>query len=355
MDIYNFINSKAISSYCREIAHQFTPLEMAYLVYANDSANIKQKHDAYKEIIAECPDMEVAERPWTPHYDSLRQFLHSYMKLENKYLSVFYSKDPCCVYSFKVWYSGDEDYTEDDRLFFNFESCFKAIRNDIDELVSDYKKSDMEIVPISIMVKKQWLNNDENEQAKYMSVSIDYDNNPVDIWDTHSIISSEDSDVLSAFEGMWIEVPTPFQKGDILVARSKRASDIEPFVLDWIPYWEEDGKNTKIVSYMRENGDSSDLITSIYGQDKDGATWHDHGPSYLDMEYYDEELVGTERFLLAVSNHIKGELPLELLIRSYDILKTEQHAKEERRLISGFYGELLKKAGLVSEEGDANE
>ena len=188
-----------------------------------------------------------------------------------------------------------------------------------------------------------------------MSVSIDYDNNPIDIWDTHSIISSEDSDVLSAFEGMWIEVPTPFQKGDILVARSKRVSDIEPFVLDWIPYWEEDGKNTKIVSYMRENGDSSDLITSIYGQDKDGATWHDHGPSYLDMEYYDEELVGTERFLLAVSNHIKGELPLELLIRSYDILKTEQHAKEERRLISGFYGELLKKAGLVSEEGDANE
>ena len=188
-----------------------------------------------------------------------------------------------------------------------------------------------------------------------MSVSIDYDNNPVDIWDAHSIISSEDSDVLSAFEGMWIEVPTPFQKGDILVARSKQTSDVKPFVLDRIPYWEEDGKNAKIISYMRKNGDSSDLITSIYGQDKDGTTWHDHGPSYLNMECYDKELIGTERFLLAVSNHLKGELPLELLIRSYDILKAERHAKEERHLISGFYGELLKKAGLIDEEDDKNK
>ena len=71
-----------------------------------------------------------------------------------------------------------------------------------------------------------------------------------------------------------------------------------------------------------------------------------------DMEYYEKELCGTEKFLLAVSNHVKGELPLELLIRSYDILKTERHAKEERRLISGFYGELLQKAGL-SERDDS--
>lgn len=70
------------------------------------------------------------------------------------------------------------------------------------------------------------------------------------------------------------------------------------------------------------------------------------------MEYYEKELCGTEKFLLAVSNHIKGELPLELLIRSYDILKTERHAKEERCLISGFYGDILKKAGLCETESE---
>jgi len=101
---------------------------------------------------------------------------------------------------------------------------------------------------------------------------------------------------------------------------------------------------------MRENGDSSDLITNIYGQDKDGATWHDHGPSYLDMEYCERELCGTEKFLIAVSNHMKGELPTELLIRSYDILRSEQYADDERRMISSFYGNLLAKAGLKEQD-----
>ncbi len=348
MDIYSFINSKAISSHCRKIAHQFTPLEMAYLVYANTTNNIKQKHIAFTEIITNYMDMEVSERIWTPHFDSFHNFLQTYMDLQNKYLSIFYNGDNNCVYSFEVWYSGDEDYIEDDRLFLTFESCYKAIKDDIDKLIADYKESNMEITPISIRVKKQWLNNDETEQAKYMSVCIDYDNNPIDIWDIHSIISPEDSDILCAFDGLWIEVPTPFKKGDILVTHSKQDFDKDPFVLDWIPYWEEDGKNTKIVSYLREHGDSTDLITNIYRQDQNGTTWYDHGPSYLDMEYYEKELYGTERFLLVVSNHIKGELPLELLIRSYNILKTECLAKKERDLISGFYSEpVLKKAGLI--------
>ena len=56
MDIYSIINSKAISEYCRKIAHQFTPLEMAYLVYANDSMNIAQKHTAFNEIIEQYPE-----------------------------------------------------------------------------------------------------------------------------------------------------------------------------------------------------------------------------------------------------------------------------------------------------------
>lgn len=350
MDIYSFINSKAISEHCRKINHQFTPLEMAYLVYANDSLSIAQKHAAFHEVIDKQPDMEVPERTWTPHFDSLHEFLKTYIELQNKYLSVFYDNEPNCVYSFEVWYSGDDDYCEDDRLFRSFSTCYTAIKNDIDELVSFYKEGNVEICPLSIRVKKQWLNNNENEPAKYISVCIDYDNAPVRIWDNRFIVSHEDNEILDAFEGLWPEIPTPFKKGDILTSRCKNKSDEEPFVLDWIPYWEEDGKYAKTVSCLRVSGDSSDLITSIYGQDENGSTWQDHGPSYLELEYYEKELQGAEKFLLAVSNYIKGELPLELLFRSYDILKAEQHAKDERHMISGFYGELIEKAGLDNEE-----
>ncbi len=352
MDVYSLINSKTISDYCRKISHKFSSLETAYLVYMNDSLTIPQKHLVFNEIIIEQPDTEIIERPWTPRFESLHSFLQKYMELQNKYISIFYNDEPYCVYSFEVWYLGDEDYTKDDRLFCSYFACYSAAKKDIDELVVDYKESGMDIYPISIRVKKQWLNDDKDEQAKYMSVSIDYDNTPIEIWDTHSIISSEDSDILCAFEGLWIEVPTPFQKGDILTVRTKRKSEKIPFVLDRIPYWDENGENTEDVEYLRKNGDSSDLITSIYGQDEDGATWLDHGPSYLELEYYEEELHGPERFLIALSNYLKGELSLELLIRSYDILMTECHAKKERFMISCFYDELLEKAGLNENNND---
>ena len=164
----------------------------------------------------------------------------------------------------------------------------------------------MDIYPIAIRVKKQWLNNDENEQAKYMSVCIDYDNNPIDIWDTHSIISSEDNDILCAFDGMWVEIPTPFKKGDILTYHCMRKGYEEPFVLDWISYWEEDGRCAKRVADLRENGDSTDMMTNIYALDEDGNVQANHGPHYLNMEYYEKELQGKEKKLLRVSENIKG-------------------------------------------------
>ena len=346
MDVYSFINSKAISEHCRKIAHQFTPLEMAYLVYANDSMNIAQKHTAFNEIIEQYPDMEVAERTWTPYAESLHDFLETYMELQNKYLAVFYLDEPCCVYSYEIWYASDDDYGKDLRLYADWNSCHAAILADIKDLADSYKDSDIDVSPIGIRVTKQWVNAADDEHAKYLRVCMDRNGNPTDIWESRCIIAEEDDEILSAFDGLWPEIPTPFSKGDILVGRTRGKHKAEPFVLDWIPYWDEDGKYTQMISYMRENGDCSDMAACIYGQDKDGATWHDHGPSYLNMEFCERELEGRERFLIAVSNHIKGELPLELLIRSYDVLKAEYHAKEERSLIGSFYGSLLEKAGL---------
>ena len=318
MDVYSLINSKAISEHCRRISHSFTPLETAYLVYANDTLSIRQKHAAFAEIIAERPDMEIAERPWTPYSESLRAFLRRYMALQNKYLDIFYRDEPNCVYSFAVLYSGDSDHTEDDRMYPTFASCYRNLKRDIDALTADYKKNDREISPLDIRVRKQWINSDSDEQGRYLVVCLDYDNDPMELWDSCSVISSEDSEVLCAFNGLWPEVPTPFQKGDILIARQRWGKDESPFVLDRIPYWEEAGKHTRLVSRLREHGDRSDLGADVYGLDENGAVWRDHGPSYLDLEYHTGELLGAERFLLALSNYLKGELPPELLLHSYD-------------------------------------
>ena len=347
MDIYSFINSKAISDHCRKIAHQFNPLEMAYLVQGNDERTIKERHAAFEAIIAEQPDMEVKERTWTPYFASLHAFLRSYMEIQNKYIDLFYRDEPGCVYTFEIWYASDEDYSEDSRLFPDWATCRWAIQADIEDLAEGYENSGVDVSPLDIRVTKHWFNHEGDEIPKCLTICMNADNETTAIWEGRSVISSEDNEILTAFEGLWPEIPTPFQKGDILVTRSKQNREEEPFVLDWIPYWEENEKDAKVVSRLREEGDQSDLLTGIYGQSKDGTTWQDHGPCYLDMEYCERELVGTERFLIAVSSFLKGDLSLELLIRSYDLLKTEQRAQEERALLSGFFGETLVKAGLM--------
>ena len=342
MDIYSLINSKAISNHCRAIAHQFNSLEMAYLVYANDTLNIRQKHNVFEEIIREYPDMEVQERPWTPRFDSLHDFLRLYMEVQNKYIAMFFRDEPNCIYSFRVQYLGDESAVEDRRLFSMYTECYKVLKSEIDELVTDYRQCGVEIAPVDIKVTKTWIKGEEENHLSQIVLYIDSDGNPLDIDND----SEEDSDILQAFDGLWLEIPTPFQRGDILIASTNWIYN-RPFVLDSIPYWEEDGKNEKTVMNLRTSGDCSDLITSIYGQDDDGTVWNDHGPSYLTLEYYERKLCGTERFLIALSNYLKGELPLELLLRAYDITKNEHRAEKDRELISSFYGDLLKKAGLL--------
>lgn len=341
MDIYSIINSKAISAHCRKIKHQFTPLETAYLVYANDTMTIEEKHNAFREIITEQTDMEVPGRPWTPHFESLHAFLQTYMDLQNKYLDIFYRDGTDSVYSFEIWYSGNEQHTEDGRIYSTFDECYKAICFDVDDLVGAFRGYGHEISVLDIRVKKQWISKEADSCQKCLVVCIDRHNHPVDIWADRDVIDERDREVLNAFGGMWPEVPTPFEKGDILVERNKCKKAEVPFVLESIPYWEEGA-----LQHFRENGDDSDLCTEIYGQDEDGSIWCDHGPSYLELEYCERELQGSERFLVALGNFLKGNLLLELLLRSYDIFKCERYAKKERFHLNCFREELLEAAGL---------
>ena len=67
LDIYKFINSKAIRNHCRKINHTFTPVEAAYLIWASEHHTIEEKHNAFLRLIDKYPDMEIAERPGTPY------------------------------------------------------------------------------------------------------------------------------------------------------------------------------------------------------------------------------------------------------------------------------------------------
>ena len=80
--IYDFINSRDVREYLREIYYQFTAPEAAFVVYWS-KLPVKNKLSAWEEIIRSMPDCTVqgSERTDRPEITSFHAFLREYMEL----------------------------------------------------------------------------------------------------------------------------------------------------------------------------------------------------------------------------------------------------------------------------------
>ena len=56
MNVYNYINSKDVRNYLRNINYSFSPAECAYIVGLSKTVNLREKMLAFKEIIHSMPD-----------------------------------------------------------------------------------------------------------------------------------------------------------------------------------------------------------------------------------------------------------------------------------------------------------
>ena len=69
---------------------------------------------------------------------------------------------------------------------------------------------------------------------------------------------------------------------------------------------------------------------------------------YLSLEYYPGPLDGKKRILKAVSNYLKGEIDLTLLLNAYYVLMGEENIKQNRERMN-ITKEGLRLAGLMEE------
>lgn len=126
---------------------------------------------------------------------------------------------------------------------------------------------------------------------------------------------------------------------------NKYNRDRKPFVLDKILYWENAVPEMTLM-FLRTRGDESDLMADIYGIADDDTFYRDHGPSYLDMEYYEKELEGFERILAVLSGFLKNEYNVAVLIEAYEYLKNEEQRKILYDYLSAYRNPYLIAAGF---------
>ena len=361
MDFIKFLNSKDIAEYLQKIDYKFSPEEAMFVIHEGRNIPLAEKHAAYEELIDRYPDHKLEERSaniFKGH--TLSSFLRAYIDKENRLFEDCKRDGDDAIYYASHFSKADNSWIgcdSYDAVYHTFNDCFaKVHRGDAGNTakVTIYKK----YIKTNCVIELELLSDGTVLKVEGNSMPED------------------DFEIACAFEFMWIKIPTPFKRGDVVIPRrekiwgSRRYYDCEEaFVLTDMCTWgseelaENGYKNAKshknnekdfeqkdeLIKHHEEVGDTSDMIAAGYFAGG-SVVYHDHTISdvtYLDLEYYRGELEGRYRILKAVSNYIKGEISLDLLMQTYQLILLE----EKVDMIKNFYlteycDDCLIKAGL---------
>lgn len=359
MNIYKYIRSKDVREYNEKIGHKFTATESAFLVWLNYEITLKEKHDAWQEIMREMPDEEVSERPNADYALSLFALLNKFIEADNRLIDEFYKKDERTVYSYRYICKGDLSFGED----------FGRIYSDLGYIQGELRK-DSDLGIICVEYTKKYIS------SHYRKITLKTDGS--------GNVTSVDGDFIQGidlslkkdefFEGLWIDVPTPFRKGDIVCSRKTPFgyniySDSKPFVLLSLANWsakdaEERGEKLnekdkawkdKHLKYLKEYGDITDMtacgyfLSSDYNDRFTGEFYNEVMHDYVDLEYYRGNFNGGERVLLPIKHFLGGDIDEETFAKTCGIIKKQEEIKAEIDCLN-LLDEWKEKIGIIKKQ-----
>mgnify|MGYP004516004627 CR=1 FL=1 len=297
MNIFKYINSKDIREHLKKINYEFTSLEAAWLIYQCKEISLKEKHEAFNELITNMPDCEIKQRNNTVPQKSLHKFLKRYIAIENRYMNEF-CYTPNSAYRLQyIMKDGSDEY--DNELY----SSFEAIKN----TARTYK--DLAWIHCEkIILDKQHSRMTADFTANFEMLDLDIDSHYL-TYDDYTIYHG-------VFRGLFFEFPTPFKAGDIVCNKYEKDSWCDgPFVLTEIGLSRYESEKKK--NEIKECGDNSDMCAEGYFQNEDGSIYYEVMYNYMDLEYYNKKPTGVKRILIALSNYEKKEIDLSLLLNAY--------------------------------------
>ena len=355
MDFYRFIHSRDVRRYLQEIRYSFTATEAAFLVWQCRNANLEEKCTAWQAVIDTLPDCFWNRRPGLRALNSFHDFLRRHIVRQREKLKGFCTgKD--YVYTYEYHESPRKDLSEDDGwrtehiLFDRFEDCLSCCLRDMQGAADRIR-----------IEKRPVFHSNGTSGRRVQTLELNAEGKPLSIEAADE--AEEDTD--EVFDHMWFAFPTPFRCGNIVW--NPAAAPGQPFVLDYLNTWNtvemiEKGfmegqpfqaafvqEADKRVQHYQSSGDTSDMGAYGYGFRKDFGIWEEFGgyANYLDIEYYPLPLEGENRALKPLSEFLKGNCGVELLLNGYAYLLLEQHSRSLREKYAVEYtGEGLKAAGV---------
>ena len=312
MDIYSYINSRDVAEYCKSIGKTWTVFEMAVII-ARSNRTIVQKHDAWRELMRNYPDMPTPKNMHHKSYDSLHKKLAEVIDYEERLVELFKTPEDGAVYTHKALWNNEYSYSN-------------CVFPGLEETMSDARENWERDETPEFVITKIFVCN-KNRIESY----IDYDGNIYNVYVYGDMTNLFPGIILGELfdnldQDFYIDIPAPFKRGDILVYRNQRNKNNSIFVLK-----ELDRDDPKVFERIKiaEYGDGTDLIGWGYFVSDSGILYGDHTPCYDHLEYYRGKLEGNQRLLhyvnLYLTNDDKCNIDLpELLTMQCRIISEHQ-------------------------------
>lgn len=324
LNIYEYFNSRDVAEYCQKLGHSFTGREMAYLIWQSNHHTLHHKIAAWEELILTMPDEEHKEFEYAD-CQGLHDFLRMYIDRLLQFLADFQKNTGEFAYSYERLYADSScRFNDESPLFTSYDLCIATAAAEAAE------KNEI----TAFRVKKRKICDKSATREECPMLCLTPYAEPMDV---HVAPYRGEEDLLVSpfgFYGMFVDIPTPFKRGDIVTGIRPWGTRTDPMVVNRLP--EHHGE------------DFIDMCANLWDLDYHRRLVCCEDSSSLSLEYYHGDLKEYRRFLFALRNYIQGSLPLEELLRSYSIILLESF-KANRIGCFGWEDRMEVLAGLDKE------
>ncbi len=267
------------------------------LINHSNTKSLADKHEAYREIIANYPDMEIAERLNHSHIKSFHKSLAAIIEQEKRELDKFLCPEPGAVYQGKVCIPRIKGYSFGSR----WESyLFSTYANTLAEV----KRREADAPSC---IKKRYIG-----ITGSMDVKVSKDGVITEIYGGGFVphIKNYETNLLKS---VCIDVPVPFKHGDLVEAENGRGYGFI-YVLKDICL-----NAPKLNARLLVSNDTNDMTADIFYEEH-GFIHCECMHFYPDLQYCKRALKDEEQILKYVSQYLRNEICLcDLLLAQRNI------------------------------------
>lgn len=219
LDIYSFLRSQDVADYCRQIGHIFNPLEKAIIINRSEKTPM-EKMFAWQILIDHYPDMSLHISVPFKIKDSLHEYLRALIVFYRNHIKRFYKKESDAKYSLITPSVNDllgienpdvlEQVRTDPKAFFSGKEKklphpLAAEYENLNELWEQIRLYWQGKGPSKICIRKERKKKSQffyfNRNGKLIMIDA---------------IPDRDNGGPGNLRDLFIHIPVPFQKGDIV-------------------------------------------------------------------------------------------------------------------------------------------